>query len=94
MKGNSRLEKEFHNPGKTVCTGFCCTKIEHFGVRLGKTEILRDVSMHVHCGELSTVIGPNGAGKSTLLKAMLGEIVHTGDLHFLSESRSQQGSAS
>jgi len=85
------LEKEIRSPVKTVCTGFCCTKIEHFGVRMGKTEILRDVSMHVHCGELSTIIGPNGAGKSTLLKAMLGEIVHTGDLHFLSASGRHAG---
>jgi zinc transport system ATP-binding protein len=28
-------------------------------------------------------VGPNGAGKTTLLRAMLGELPHTGELHFL-----------
>ncbi len=85
------MGKEFHGQNKAVCTGFCCTKIEHFGVRMGKAEILRDVSMHVHCGELTAIIGPNGAGKSTLLKAMLGEIKHSGELHFLSASGRHAG---
>ena len=62
--------------------GLCCTKIENFGVVRGKTEILRDVNIHVHCGELTALIGPNGGGKSTLLKAILGEIPHSGELKF------------
>jgi len=63
--------------------GLCCTKINNLGVTLGKTEILRDVNIHIHCGELTVLIGPNGAGKSTLLKAVLGEIPHTGELSFV-----------
>ncbi len=47
-----------------------------------QTEILRDVNIHVHCGELTALIGPNGGGKSTLLKAILGEIPHSGELKF------------
>ena len=39
--------------------------------------------MHLHCGELTTLVGPNGAGKSTLLRTLLGEVPHTGALHFL-----------
>jgi len=67
-----------------VCTsGLCCTRIRHFGVTLGKYEILRDVNLHIHCGELTCLIGPNGAGKSTLLKAILGEVPHAGELVFL-----------
>ena len=65
------------------CEGLCCTKIEKISVIVGKNTILKDVSMHIHCGELTALIGPNGAGKSTLLKALLGEIKHTGDLKFL-----------
>lgn len=65
--------------------GLCCTKIENFSVKRGKTQILSDVNIHIHCGELTALIGPNGAGKSTLLKAILGEIKHTGELKFLDE---------
>lgn len=65
------------------CGSLCCTKIEHFGVMIGKNEILEDVNIHIHCGELTAIIGPNGAGKSTLLKAILGDIKHAGELTFL-----------
>ena len=63
--------------------GLCCTKLENFGVTIGKTEILSDLDLHIHCGDLTAVVGPNGAGKTTLLKAILGEIGHTGKLSFL-----------
>lgn len=62
--------------------GLCCTKIENIGVIRGKTEILVNVNVHVHCGELTALIGPNGGGKSTLLRAILGEIPHSGELKF------------
>lgn len=62
--------------------GLHCLKIERIGVRRGGREILRDVRLHAHCGELTAVIGRNGAGKSTLLKAILGEIPHTGEISF------------
>lgn len=62
--------------------GKCCTKIENMGVTRGKSIILHNVNLHIHCGELTTVIGPNGAGKSTLLKAMIGEIPFHGKLNF------------
>lgn len=63
--------------------GLHCTKISHIGVKFGKDEILKDVNIHVHCGELTVIIGRNGAGKSTLLKAILGEIPHTGNITFV-----------
>ncbi len=62
--------------------GFCCTKIKNISVTLGKKEILKDVSIHIHCGHLTVIIGKNGAGKSTLLKAILGEVKHTGEISF------------
>lgn len=67
----------------TASCGLCCTKIEKFGVKYEKTEILKDINIHIHCGELTAIIGPNGAGKSTLLKSILGEVKHTGSLRFL-----------
>ncbi|MEI8389060.1 MAG: metal ABC transporter ATP-binding protein [bacterium] len=63
--------------------GLCCTKIKDLSVTYGNTEILKDINLHIHCGELTALIGPNGAGKSTLLKAILGEIKHSGKMKFL-----------
>lgn len=62
--------------------GFCCTKIRNITVIAGKKKILDHVNLHIHCGSLTVIIGKNGAGKSTLLRAILGEIKHTGEIHF------------
>ena len=67
--------------------GACCTKLVDFGVRLGRTPVLDRINLHLHCGELTALIGPNGAGKTTLLRAMLGELPHTGEIHFLPVGR-------
>lgn len=63
--------------------GLHCTKINNISVKIGNEEILKNVSIHVHCGELTVIIGRNGAGKTTLLKAILGEIEHTGSISFV-----------
>lgn len=52
--------------------GLHCLKIERIGVTVGGETLLRDVSLHAHCGELTAVIGRNGAGKSTLLRPYWG----------------------
>lgn len=72
-----------HGASSPDCAKVCCTRIEHFGVRAGDLIIFDDVNLHVHCGQLTALIGPNGAGKSTLLKAILGEVEHTGSLHYV-----------
>lgn len=63
--------------------GLHCTKINNISVKIGSDVILKDVSIHIHCGELTVIIGRNGAGKSTLLKAILGEVEHTGNIVFV-----------
>ena len=63
--------------------GLHCIKINNIGVKFGKEVILKDINIHVHCGELTIIIGRNGAGKTTLLKAILGEIEHTGNISFI-----------
>ena len=65
--------------------GLHCTKINNIGVKFGKEVILKDVNIHVHCGQLTVIIGRNGAGKSTLLKAILGEVSHTGNITFVDQ---------
>jgi len=68
--------------GHARSCGFHCIKMDRISVTIGKDEILRDVHIHVHCGNLTAVIGRNGAGKSTLLKAILGEVPHEGEIVF------------
>jgi zinc transport system ATP-binding protein len=63
--------------------GECCTTMRGIGVRYNGKPVLENVDLHLHCGELTAVIGENGAGKSTLVKCLLGEIPHSGEVHFL-----------
>lgn len=73
------------------CAKLCCTKIEDFAVKIGRLTIFDHVNLHVHCGQLTAIIGPNGAGKSTLLKAILGEVPHTGKLHYVDAKNRHTG---
>ena len=56
----------------------CHIDLDKISVRRGGQALLQDVSMHIHCGQLTVLIGQNGAGKTTLIKALLGQISHTG----------------
>ena len=38
--------------GKGAC-GLHCTKINNISVKFGKEQVLKDVNIHVHCGELT-----------------------------------------
>lgn len=69
---------------KKAC-GLHGTKINNISVKFGNDVILKNVSIHIHCGELTVIIGRNGAGKSTLLKAILGEVEHKGNIIFTDE---------
>ena len=69
---------------KKAC-GLHCTKINNISVKFGKDVIIKNINIHIHCGELTIIIGKNGAGKTTLLKAILGEIEHTGNITFIDQ---------
>ncbi|MFH0763926.1 MAG: metal ABC transporter ATP-binding protein [Candidatus Omnitrophota bacterium] len=60
----------------------CCTRIENLNVNFGTISILKNINLHVDCGELVAIVGPNGAGKTTLLRAMLGEIPYSGNIDY------------
>ena len=67
---------------KIIACGFHCIKIKDLGVSFGEQQVLENINLHIHCGQISAVIGRNGAGKSTLVKAILDEVPHTGEILF------------
>ena len=69
----------FHGGG---CGDSCCLRVQNLSVKIGTEQILHDVNLHVHCGELVALIGPNGAGKSTFLKTVLGHLDYDGLIAF------------
>ena len=73
------MKFDIHGGG---CGHSCCLRVENMSVRIGSDTILKDVNLHVHCGEMVAIIGPNGAGKSTFLKAVLGQQEFEGVIAF------------
>ena len=69
----------FHGGG---CGDSCCLRVQNLSVTIGTEQILHDINLHVHCGELVAIIGPNGAGKSTFLKSVLGQRDYDGVIAF------------
>ncbi|QKV54156.1 metal ABC transporter ATP-binding protein [Comamonas antarctica] len=53
---------------------------ERVALTLGRTQVLRDVSLRVAPGSVHAIVGPNGAGKSSLVKTLLGQTPHQGRL--------------
>ncbi len=49
-------------------------EVEDFTVGYGAAPIVKNVSLAVQAGTVTSIIGPNGAGKSTLAKAVVGLI--------------------
>lgn len=79
------------HPGtRTVC-GACCTQLKNLTVHMEGLPVLDDVSLHLHCGELTAIIGPNGAGKTTLFKAILRQVPYRGNIQFRDASGARRG---
>ncbi len=64
------------------CGHSCCLRVQNLSVQIGAAQILSEIDLHVHCGEMVALIGPNGAGKSTLLKTILGQQEYDGVISF------------
>lgn len=73
------MKISFHSGG---CHDSCCLRVQNVSITIGKDSVLRNVDLHLHCGQMVALIGPNGAGKSTLLKALLGEREYDGVIVF------------
>ena len=65
-----------------ACDSACCLRLTNVGINIGGQSIVKDVTMHIHCGEMVALIGPNGAGKSTILRAILGQQEYSGVISF------------
>ena len=67
-----------------VCS-LCRIALDKVNVVRGGQTLLQDVSMHIHCGQLTVLIGQNGAGKTTLIRALLGELPHGGAIRHVDD---------
>ena len=61
-------------------------ELNHLKKSFGEREILKDISLDVHKGEVLSIIGASGSGKSTLLRCInllempsWGEILYRGE---------------
>ena len=59
----------------------------------GKIEVLKEISLDVHEGEIVTIIGANGAGKTTTLRAISGLVRSVGEIEFLGQEIGRQAPA-
>ncbi|MGL6074588.1 MAG: amino acid ABC transporter ATP-binding protein [Fimbriiglobus sp.] len=56
-------------------------RIENLSKFRGEQQVLKDVSLTVHLGELTVLVGPSGGGKSTLLRCINGlEVFDSGTI--------------
>ncbi|MFM7136770.1 MAG: ABC transporter ATP-binding protein [Planctomycetota bacterium] len=58
-------------------------RVESLGVRFGRQEVLRDISIDLAPGDTLVVLGESGCGKTVLLKSMIGLVrPSVGDVQF------------
>ncbi|MEW1887996.1 ATP-binding cassette domain-containing protein [Streptomyces sp. NPDC085659] len=73
----ARLFRRDPHEAPEPVTGAPAAQVERLGVRRGRVEALRRVSLTVRAGETVALMGRNGAGKSTLLGALVGMVEPT-----------------
>lgn len=61
--------------------------LKNLSKQLGKSEILHNITLTIHSGEVFGFLGPNGAGKTTTMKTILGIIEPTnGDVQLFGKA--------
>lgn len=54
--------------------------VENLTVRIGRTNVVHDVSFRAEAGQCLAVLGRNGAGKTTLVRGLAGILPATGEI--------------
>lgn len=62
-------------------------RVQNLTVRLGHSEVLRELTFAVRRGSVLAILGPNGAGKTILLKSLIGAVPHTGTIRWANDAR-------
>jgi len=73
---------------KKMVTSSTILRLKDIRLSLGRSEILKGLSISVNKGDAVTIMGPNGSGKTTLLKVALGLLKPSaGELYFFGEKK-------
>lgn len=61
--------------------------IKQLSLSLQRRQLLTDINLRLHAGQVTVLIGPNGAGKSTLFKCISGEHSPYGQMRLFGRER-------
>ncbi len=71
------LDKILRADPHSACR-LCRVAVKGLTVTAQGETLLSDVSLHIHCGQLTALVGPNGAGKTTFIRALLSQVPYHG----------------
>ena len=73
-------------PRQARLRGMSLLRAEEISAGYAERQVLDQVTLSVHAGDLISIIGPNGAGKSTLIRALAGTLKPSAGQVFLDGS--------
>ena len=71
------LDKVLSADRHSACR-LCRVAVNGLTVTAQGETLLSDVTVHIHCGQLTALVGPNGAGKTTFIRALLSQVGYRG----------------
>jgi branched-chain amino acid transport system ATP-binding protein len=72
--GEMRLFGADKGSDQVESAGTAVLEAREISAGYGKSNVIRNVSVKVHAGEIVTILGPNGAGKTTTVLTLSGDI--------------------